>query len=117
MHIAEPVAANFIVVLTTVGDADAAGRIATRLVEERLAACVNVGAPMSSVYRWNGTVERESERQLVIKTARDRLPAVERRIHELHPYELPEFLVIDVAGGSDAYLAWISSETRAAAAR
>jgi periplasmic divalent cation tolerance protein len=110
---AEPEAEKFVVVLTTVGDDDAAESLAGRLVEERLAACVNVLAPMVSVYRWKGRVEHERERQLVIKTARQRLPALERRVRELHSYEVPEFVVLDVAGGSEAYLAWVSSETSA----
>ena len=66
---------------------------ATTLVDERLAACVNVHGPMTSIYRWKGAVEHEAERQLVIKTTRARLPALEARLRELHPYELPEFVV------------------------
>jgi len=108
----EPAAKNFVLVLTTMSDGDDAVALASRLIDERLAACVNVTAPMTSVYRWNGKVEREAERQLVIKTSRDRLTDLERRIHELHPYELPEFVVLEVGGGSEAYLAWVSSETR-----
>jgi periplasmic divalent cation tolerance protein len=104
---------NPALVLTTVADEAAAETIARALVDERLAACVNVLAPMLSFYRWKEGIERESERQLLIKTSRDRLPDLERRLHDLHPYELPEFLVVDVKEGSEAYLAWIISETRA----
>ncbi len=97
---------NAAIVLTTLGaDADA-NALARRLVDEGLAACVNVLAPMMSTYRWKGMVEQEREQQLVVKTSRARVPALEARIRELHPYELPEFLVLD-ASGSDAYLAWI----------
>jgi periplasmic divalent cation tolerance protein len=99
-----------IIVLTTTAEADAE-TLARTLVEERLAACVNVSAAIASIYRWKASVERESERQLVIKTTRERLPDLERRLHELHRYELPEFLVIDVNGGSAAYLAWLQAET------
>jgi periplasmic divalent cation tolerance protein len=96
-----------LIVLTTLGaDADAAA-LARTLVEERLAACVNVLAPMTSVYRWKGSVEQDREQQVVIKTTTDRLQALERRLHELHPYELPEFLVVRPSGGSTAYVAWI----------
>jgi periplasmic divalent cation tolerance protein len=66
---------------------------------------------MTSVYRWKNAVEQEREQQLVIKTTASAVPALEARLHELHPYELPEFLVLD-ATGSDAYLAWIRENTR-----
>jgi periplasmic divalent cation tolerance protein len=100
------------IVLTTVGgDADA-GAIARTLVDERLAACVNVLPPMMSTYRWKGAVEQEREQQLVIKTSRALVAALQRRLHELHPYELPEFLVLDAAG-STAYAQWIEENVRA----
>ena len=85
----------------------AATRIASALVEERLAACVNIGAPMTSVYWWQGNLTRDAERQLVIKTTADRVAAVKARLMELHSYELPEILVIPVVDGSDAYLDWV----------
>jgi periplasmic divalent cation tolerance protein len=101
-----------VIVLTTV-PSDALGeKIAAALVGDRLAACVNIGAPMTSVYRWKDKVERESERQLVIKTTTEQVQAVQQRIKELHSYELPEFLVVEVSGGSDAYLDWIKSESK-----
>ena len=103
---------DLVIVLTTMPDDARADELARTLVDERLAACVNVHGPMRSTYRWKGTVERDAERQLVIKTARDRLTALERRICELHPYELPELIVISIAGGSDAYLRWVDDETR-----
>ncbi len=105
---AEPEA---VVVLTTLGaDADAAA-MARTLVDERLAACVNVLPVMLSVYRWKGAVEQEREQQLVIKTAASRVAALEARVRELHPYDLPEFLVLSAAG-SRAYLDWIVAESR-----
>ena len=105
---AEP---DAVVVLTTLGaDADAAA-MARTLVDERLAACVNVLPAMLSVYRWKGTVESDREQQLVIKTAASRVAALEARVRELHPYELPEFLVLS-ASGSKAYLDWIAAEAR-----
>jgi periplasmic divalent cation tolerance protein len=100
-------ASRVAIVLTTLGaDADAAA-LARTLVDERLAACVNVLPAMTSIYRWHGRVEQDREQQVVIKTAADRLPALEARLRELHPYELPEFMVLTPAGGSAAYLAWV----------
>jgi periplasmic divalent cation tolerance protein len=101
-----------VIVLTTV-PSDALGEeIAAALIADRLAACVNIGAPMTSIYRWKDKVERETERQLVIKTTSEQVKAVQQRIKELHSYELPEFLVVDVSGGSDEYLGWIKSESK-----
>jgi periplasmic divalent cation tolerance protein len=103
---------HVILVLTTV-PSDALGEeIATALVSERLAACVNVSAPMTSIYRWKGNVERDTERQLVIKTTVDRVKVLQQRIKELHSYELPEFIVIELSGGSEAYLHWVATETQ-----
>jgi periplasmic divalent cation tolerance protein len=102
------------IVLTTIGaDADGA-TLARTLVEERLAACVNLLPPMTSVYRWQGKVEQDREQQIVIKTTADRVPALQSRLRQLHPYELPEFLVID-ATGSEAYLAWVGESARGGA--
>jgi periplasmic divalent cation tolerance protein len=95
------------IVLTTIGaDADT-GQLARTLIEERLAACVNVLPPMRSIYRWKGNIEQDEERQLIIKTTVSRVEALEARLRELHPYELPEFLVLAVSSGSDAYLRWL----------
>ena len=99
--------ASPLIVLTTLGaDADAAA-LAHTLVQERLAACVNVLPPMTSIYRWKGTVEQEREQQLIIKTTSQRLQALERRLHQLHPYDIPEFIVVGASGGSAAYLDWM----------
>jgi len=100
-----------ILVLTTVPDLERGEAIARALVEEGLAACVNIGGPMTSVYRWQGAIERTTEHQLTIKTVRDQVTAVHARVAALHPYDLPEFLVLDVAGGDAAYLAWITAQT------
>ncbi len=102
---------DIVLVLTTIGDDPQSETIAQTLVEERLAACVNVYPTMASFYRWKGAVERDGERQLVIKTTRDRLPVLEPRLRELHPYELPEFVVIAVDDGSRDYLEWVRAET------
>ena len=99
---------EFVVVLTTLpGDADA-DAFARTLVDQRLAACVNVLPPMQSTYRWKGSVETAAERQLLIKTRAAGVAALEQRVRELHPYDVPEFLVIPVNGGSAAYLAWLN---------
>ena len=102
---------EIVLVLTTVPDDERSHTVARLLVEERLAACVNVHGQMWSSYRWKNKVERDAERQLVIKTARDRRAAVEARVRDLHPYDLPEFVVLG-ADGSEAYAAWVSGETR-----
>ena len=94
------------IVLTTVGTDAHAVSLARTLVEERLAACVNILPPMTSFFRWKGVVEEDREQQLVIKTTSDRTGALEARLRELHPYELPEFVVLD-ARASDTYGAWV----------
>jgi periplasmic divalent cation tolerance protein len=101
---------DIVIVLSTAPADDRAELWARQLVDERLAACVHVHAPMVSVYRWQGQVERDSERQMVIKTTRTLLPALEARMNALHSYELPEFVVVAVEGGSAGYLAWVSEQ-------
>ena len=101
---------ELILIVTTMPDDDRAAGLARTLVEERLAACVNVHGPMMSTYRWQGRVEVEAERQLAIKTTRARRGALEARLRALHPYELPEFVVIDAAG-SEAYARWVRDAT------
>ena len=99
-----------VIVLTTIGaDADALG-LARTLVEERLAACVNVLPAMTSIYRWKGTVETDREQQLILKTRPETVPALEARLKALHPYELPEFVVLSAAA-SVAYAAWLDEST------
>ena len=101
---------DLVLVLTTMPDDDRAGDLARTLVDERLAACVHVHAAMRSTYRWRGQVACDPERQVVIKTTRARLPALEARLQALHPYDLPEFVVLPADAGSAAYLAWVSAE-------
>jgi periplasmic divalent cation tolerance protein len=112
VRVTQPTVTGVILVLTTMPDDDRADALARALVDERLAACVNVHSPMTSVYRWKGHVERDPERQLVIKTTRDRLAALEARLRALHPYELPEFIVVPVDDGSAPYLQWVADETK-----
>jgi len=103
--------ADGVLILTTMPDDERADDLARALVGERLAACVTISGPMASAYRWDGEVQRDTERQLTIKTTRTRVGDVRKRVHELHPYELPEFLVIGVEGGSEAYLRWMGEST------
>ena len=101
-----------VLVLTTVPDDERGDALARTLVDDRLAACVNLYRPMESIYRWKGQVECDTERQLVIKTTRDRLSAIEARLHELHSYELPEFIIVSIDEGSAAYMKWVIDQTR-----
>jgi periplasmic divalent cation tolerance protein len=98
-----------VLVLSTVPDDASAETIARALVDEKLAACANLLPAMTSIYRWKGSVERETERQLILKTTRALVPAVEKRLRELHSYELPEFIVLPVDAGSDRYLQWVAA--------
>ena len=98
---------DLIIVLTTMPDDDRVDALAKTLVDELLAACVQVYPPVSSTYRWKGTVEVERERPIVIKTSHACLPELDRRLHALHPYELPEFVVLS-AQATDAYGKWIN---------
>ena len=100
-------AASFVIVLTTFPADGDAEKVARTLVEERLVACVNILPVMESVYRWEGKIEQSRERQVVMKTAQDRVDELTRRLEELHPFEVPELLVLAVSGGGDRYLAWI----------
>jgi periplasmic divalent cation tolerance protein len=94
------------IVLTTAGSREEAAKIARALVEQRLAACVNLTA-IESVYRWKGAVESAEEWLLVVKTTAAAAPRVQAAIKELHSYELPECIVLPIEGGSEPYLAWI----------
>ena len=97
------------VVFCTAGSETEASRIAGALVERRLAACVNVVPGVNSTYRWKDAVRTDTEWMLIVKTRRDRFEAIRAAIHELHSYELPEIVMIDLADGDPAYLAWINT--------
>ena len=99
------------IVLSTAGAEQQARSIARRLVDERLAACVNIVGPIRSVYRWRDAVEDEPEFLLLIKTRASLLGRVERRVIELHSYEVPEVLTLALSGGSAAYLGWLFEST------
>lgn len=101
-----------VVVLSTVARAEDAERIGRELVERGLAACVNVVPGLVSIYRWQGKVEREEERLLVIKTRTERFEALREALVALHPYEVPEVLALPVAAGHAPYLAWLDDNSR-----
>jgi periplasmic divalent cation tolerance protein len=93
-------------VITTLDDTAAAEALAARLVEERLAACVQV-YPVRSIYRWQGKVERSEELRLEAKTTAERAAAARARVRELHPYDEPEILVTEIMDGAPSFLAWV----------
>ena len=101
----------FVIVLTTFPAEADAGPLAQALVDERLAACVNILPVMQSVYVWEGATEHAEERQLLIKTTRTRLAEVEARVSDLHPYDVPEFVVIPIITGTRDYFSWLADST------
>jgi periplasmic divalent cation tolerance protein len=99
---------NVVLVLTTFPADGDAETFARALINERLAACVNILPPMRSVYTWRSQTETANERQLLIKTTTPRVPELEARVKALHPYDVPEFLVIAVLDGSNDYFSWVA---------
>jgi periplasmic divalent cation tolerance protein len=97
-------------VMTTTATKDDAQKIARGLVEGRLAACVQIVGPISSVYRWEGEIEEAEEYLCLVKTRRDAYPRVEAAIRETHPYDVPEILAMPVTAGSAAYLGWLDEQ-------
>lgn len=105
---------QYLQVITTVETEEDAHRVAEALVGERLAACVQIGGPISSTYWWKGEVCRGAEWQCVLKTRADLMPSVKAALGRVHPYEVPEILAFPVVDGGEAYLAWMDTELRAA---
>jgi periplasmic divalent cation tolerance protein len=103
---------DFVIVLTTFPADKDPLTLARTLVDEQLAACVNVLPAMRSIYVWKGAAEQADEQQLVIKTVTERVAAVEARIRQLHPYDVPEFIVIPIVQGSADYLSWLAGNTK-----
>ena len=103
---------DILLVLTNLPDREAALSLARALIEDRVAACVNVLAPAASVYRWQGAVETADEIPLLIKTTRECYTALEAKIRELHAYELPEIIAVPLSQGLPAYLQWVADEIR-----
>lgn len=102
--------ADIIIALFTCGDEEQAFLIARALVEERLAACVNVLPPIQSIYRWKGAVESSKEILLLAKTTERSFPALRDRIVQLHSYEVPEVIAVPVVEGLEAYLSWVRAQ-------
>jgi periplasmic divalent cation tolerance protein len=100
------------IVLTTLDNREHAVQLANQLVELRLAACVNLIESIRSVYRWDGKVEQAEEILLIVKTAAERIPAVQETIFGLHSYQTPEFLVLPVEAASASYLEWLLASSR-----
>ena len=100
-----------ILVITNLPDRASAERLSQALIEQRLAACVNILAPCTSLYRWQGKIETAEEVPLVIKTLQVHYDKVEAAIQNFHPYELPEIISVAVNGGLPAYLDWVAAET------
>jgi len=101
-----------LLVLTNLPDRTAAERLAGALIEQRVAACVNILAPCKSVYRWQDAVQHDDEHPVLIKTTADRYAALEAAIRAAHPYELPEIIAVPIERGLPAYLDWIAAETK-----
>ena len=101
-----------LLVVTNLPDRATAERIADTLVTEGMAACINILAACTSVYRWEGKLNHTEEVPLLIKTTRAAYPRLQNRLQELHPYELPELIAVPVTTGLPAYLAWVGQETQ-----
>jgi periplasmic divalent cation tolerance protein len=102
--------ADVVMIFCTCATSEQALTIGDSLIEARLAACVNVLPPVHSIYRWEGKVETADEVLLMIKTTRERFPAVRDRIAQLHTYDTPEIIAVPVLDGSDKYLAWLRDQ-------
>jgi periplasmic divalent cation tolerance protein len=100
-----------LLILTNCPDEESANTIALAVVEEKLAACVNILPRVQSIYRWQGAVESASEIPLLIKSTATNYPALEKRIAELHPYDVPEIVALPITHGLPAYLNWLAAET------
>lgn len=102
---------NELIIFVTASGSEEASRIASLLVEERLAACVNIISSIESVYRWQGKVTRDTETLMIIKTTGERYAELERRVKELHSYTTPEVIALKIESGSKAYLDWLREST------
>ncbi|WP_090718421.1 divalent-cation tolerance protein CutA [Nitrosomonas sp. Nm166] len=102
---------EFILIITNFPDKAGAVALAETLIDQHLAACVNVQSPCASIYRWQGKTELAEELPVLIKTQRQHYERIEQLIKMMHPYELPEVIMVPIVGGLPAYLQWIASET------
>ncbi len=104
---------DVVTVIMTAPNAETAERLGRTLVSERLAACANVVPKIVSMYWWDGELQRDEEAMVILKTVQQRAQALEARAVELHPYAVPEVLVLAVSGGHEPYLAWVGDEVGA----
>lgn len=104
---ADPAIADCVLVFVTIPDDGEAPAFAESLISSGVAACVNVLPPMQSTFRWEGKIETETERQVLIKTTSAGVPALWQRVRDLHPYDVPEFIVVPIIDGNEAYLKWV----------
>jgi periplasmic divalent cation tolerance protein len=103
---------QYIVVLSTVPDSETGEKIAKKILENRLAACVTLSAASKSLYWWNNQITQDKEHILIIKTREKLYPELEEKIKKFHPYDTPEIIGIPIAMGSESYLRWIDNETK-----
>jgi periplasmic divalent cation tolerance protein len=106
-------ASEIVIAQTTIDDEDRAKALARGAVENRLAACAHIDQPFTAVYRWKDAIETAQEWRISYKTTTDRLPDLAAWVANEHSYEVPEWIILPVAGGSDAYLSWVAGETTA----
>jgi periplasmic divalent cation tolerance protein len=104
--------AEHVVVATTIDSEQAARELAAKAIEARLGACAQVVGPITSVYRWEGAVQNDTEWRVEIKTAADRVAALTEQLTAWHTYDVPEVIATSIEGGSAEYLAWLVEETR-----
>jgi periplasmic divalent cation tolerance protein len=102
---------NYLLVMTTLPDEASARALARGLVEQRLAACVNISPAVQSIYRWQGAIEEANEVMLLIKTTLRHYDELEAAIRHVHPYEVPEIIAVPITTGLPAYLEWIEQQT------
>ncbi|GAA0913301.1 MULTISPECIES: divalent-cation tolerance protein CutA [Streptomyces] len=102
---------EIVIAQTTIDDEEQAKALARGAIENRLAACAHIDQPFTAVYRWKGAVETATEWRISYKTTAERLPELQAWVTKEHSYEVPEWIVLPVTGGSDAYLAWVAKET------
>jgi len=103
---------DFAIILTTVSAVEEGESIANILVEKQLASCVNIIPNISSLYRWEGQIQSESEVLLLIKTTKDLEAEVYREVQNVHSYDIPELITLPITNGSDAYLDWMTNSVR-----
>ena len=103
---------DFIVVYITTSSVSEAKKIGRRLVEDKLVACANIISPVNSIYRWQGKICDDKEALIMLKTKKKLFKQIEKKVKELHSYEVPEVIAVPLVEGSDNYLSWLKNETK-----